>query len=180
MMLGRFGLGAQGNALAAKTYTEAGRQARGVAHALKANEETKGSELAASPASKAAPLKAFTPLSELHDFAWSRSLWADAARDTFLIFGGLLATFTVLSVGLLGLADGRGLVDSLYLASITVTMVPPPKKKGEESISATSAWVDMIVTVAKQVGYGDMSPTSPLARVSFCFLIIFGLVVVGA
>lgn len=69
------------------------------------------------------PPRDFTPLSELHDFSWSRRLWGEAAKFTFGIFCVLIVTFVACGTYFIGWMDGRGGVDVIYLLMATVTTV---------------------------------------------------------
>ena len=97
------------------------------------------------------PSVSFRPLSEIHDFSWSHELWGKAAETTFKVFVGLLVGFSAIGMYLLAWVDGRRGVDLWYLFLATTTTV----------------------------GYGDMAPTGDVARASFIFLILFGLIVIG-
>ena len=104
-----------------------------------------------SPKSDAAEEVQYRRLSEVHDFSWSRELWAAAARRMLFLFTILIICFVPTGLVLLGYRDGHRGVDALYLLSATMTMV----------------------------GYGDISPSGAEARVAFVALIIFGLIIIG-
>ena len=61
----------------------------------------------------------FTPLSELHDFRWSKKLWASSAKVTALRFALLSGGYLVAGWWMFG--DGQlTLVDIIYLEVATV------------------------------------------------------------
>jgi len=112
------GLGDKAHDLGKRVYTQTSRAVAGVGVVLKSVEVKEDNDGASADAPPV-----YRPLSQLHDLRWSRKLWAEAAWTTFVVFASLFALFAVLGVCLLGLVDGRGLIDSIYLASATVTMV---------------------------------------------------------
>ena len=65
----------------------------------------------------------FVPLSEVHDFTWSRLLWREASKMTFIILCVLLGAFFAVGMYTLGWMDGRAGIDVIYVLLATVTTV---------------------------------------------------------
>jgi hypothetical protein len=62
-------------------------------------------------------------LNKCHDFAWSRSLWAEAVETIAKVSMALVGIYLALGYYYLAYLDGRSAVDSWYLLSATLTTV---------------------------------------------------------
>jgi hypothetical protein len=69
------------------------------------------------------PRKECSRLNKCHDFAWSRSLWAEAAETIAKVSMALVGIYLALGYYFLAYLDGRSAVDSWYLLSATLTTV---------------------------------------------------------
>jgi hypothetical protein len=65
----------------------------------------------------------FTRVNACHDFAWSRQLWKDAARQSGKVSLALLAVYLALAFGLLAGIERMRFVDALYFIVATITTV---------------------------------------------------------
>eukprot|EP00614_Pseudopedinella_elastica_P004068 CAMPEP_0172589832 /NCGR_PEP_ID=MMETSP1068-20121228/8397_1 /TAXON_ID=35684 /ORGANISM="Pseudopedinella elastica, Strain CCMP716" /LENGTH=972 /DNA_ID=CAMNT_0013385485 /DNA_START=130 /DNA_END=3048 /DNA_ORIENTATION=+ len=91
-----------------------------------------------------------TRLRECHNFAWSRSLWREAAKEVLGVTLAVLALYMALSA-VQCTVEGYGAIDSFYFMMATLCTV----------------------------GLGDIAPTSQMGRGIAIFVIPLGLVTLG-
>jgi hypothetical protein len=65
----------------------------------------------------------FLRINKCHDFAWSRQLWADAARKIAIISTVLLVCYAALGFYFLAYQGGLRGIDCWYLLAETLTTV---------------------------------------------------------
>jgi len=89
-------------------------------------------------------------INQCHDFAWSRSLWKDAATQIGRVCFVLVIAYLICATSLAA-SDGLGVIDMFYFISATTTTI----------------------------GLGDISPSNQVNRAAAIILLPFGLVIIS-
>lgn len=127
-------------------------------------------------------------INQCHDFAWSRNLWKEAARQIARVCAVLTVAYLICATSLAA-SDGLNFIDMIYFISVTTNTVSLliivfiylflSSPCSCVSLSSSCLIYFYLHIFNLQIGLGDIAPVNQVNRAAAIIMLPFGLVIIS-